>query len=131
MRFRKQTLKEACPTIDLDFELELSGNRIHVVPMLIVSISGRYRDGSAGAPDAACISGRCRTAIDLWDARAVILDLTQLSYEWGDDFDNIYTAAAQAGAIHQYESRHVSHCDNRGSDRNSWLCRNCCCNSKS
>ena len=90
MRFQKQTLKENCPSIHLDFELELSGSEIHVVPLLIARVQGEYRDGSAGAPDAAYISGLCRTAIELWNARAVLLDLSQLSYEWGDEFDNLY-----------------------------------------
>lgn len=91
MRFQKQTLKENCPTIDVDFELELSGSEIHVVPLLIARVSGEYRGGSAGAPDAAYIGGLCRTAIDLWDARAVLLDLRNLKYEWGDEFDSIYS----------------------------------------
>ncbi len=43
--------------------------------------------GSAGAWDAHFIQGITRTAIECWRPAAVVLDLSELVYEWADEMD--------------------------------------------
>ena len=67
-----------------EFQLETSvNNRFGYT--LIAKFTGTYRPGSAGAPDAHFICGIAQTAIAMWDPAALILDLRELSYTWGDE----------------------------------------------
>ena len=75
--------------IDCEFFLETTGkNRFWYT--LIARFRGRYRDGSAGAPDAALIRGLTHTAIEVWRPAAVVLDLSELHYEWGDEMATLF-----------------------------------------
>ena len=79
--------------IDCEFFLETTGkNRFSYT--LIAKFRGRYRDGSAGAPDAAFIRGLTHTAIEVWRPAAVVLDLSELHYEWGDEMDLLFDVGA-------------------------------------
>lgn len=79
---------EAFPdsTVEVTFSLvessEWRGRRI-----LIVHFSGKYGFGSQGNPDAEHMRSSAVAAIDLWEPDALVLDLTQLHYEWGDLID--------------------------------------------
>jgi hypothetical protein len=52
-----------------------------------LAFSGDYRLGSRGAPDAYYISGLVHTVDAIWHPSAMILDLSTLHYEWGNDMD--------------------------------------------
>src|SRR6476659_9599523 len=82
--------------IDYEFFLETTGqNRFWYT--LIAKFRGRYRDGSAGAPDAAFIHGLTQTALEVWRPAAVVLDLSELHYEWGDEMDWLLDVGASRG----------------------------------
>ena len=79
--------------IDCEFFLETTGKNRYWYT-LIAKFRGRYRDGSAGAPDAALIRGLTHTAIEVWRPAAVVLDLSELHYEWGDEMDLLFDVGA-------------------------------------
>lgn len=64
---------------------ELDGENI-----LIVKFSGVYGLGSAGNGDAQYMNACLNMAKSLYDYRALIIDLTQLDYQWGDMIDQIF-----------------------------------------
>jgi hypothetical protein len=50
-------------------------------------VTGTYKTGSAGTPDAYHIAGMMAYAQERYFNREWILDLSELSYVWGDDMD--------------------------------------------
>ena len=64
-----------------------------------VSFSGDYRSGSSGAPDAHYIDGLVRTVDAVWSASGLILDLSDLRYEWGDEMDLVLQPPTAIAAI--------------------------------
>ncbi len=50
-----------------------------------LAFTGTYRDGSAGAPDAHFIRGITSIVNGAWRPSAVILDFSEMTYEWGDE----------------------------------------------
>ena len=60
-------------------------------PVLVVRFTGKYRQGSAGAPDARFMFAMLEAAIGAWKCWALILDLSGLAYEWGDDIEGIWS----------------------------------------
>jgi hypothetical protein len=52
--------------------------------VLIVRFAGEYGVGSAGNGDAAFMSAMVAAGLDAWPPAGVVLDLRELSYEWGD-----------------------------------------------
>jgi hypothetical protein len=79
--------------IDYEFFLETTGkNRFWST--LVAKFRGRFRDGSKGAPDASFIHGITQTALQVWDPAAVVLDLSELQYEWGDEMDFLLNVGA-------------------------------------
>jgi hypothetical protein len=55
------------------------------ITVVHVAFSGNYRDGSAGAPDAHHINGVINTISGAWYPSAMIIDFSDLTYEWGDE----------------------------------------------
>ena len=69
------------------------------ISVLQLSISGAYRDGSAGAPDAHYITGIISTTAGVWRPSAFLVDFTNLTYEWGDEMDLIFEAIDENRAV--------------------------------
>jgi len=67
-----------------EFQLETSG-RNSFCYTLIAKFIGEYRDGSAGRPDVDFIVGMTNLAVAMWHPAALVLDLSDLRYEWGDE----------------------------------------------
>ena len=79
--------------IRYEFQLETTcKNRFWYT--LIAKFSGTYRPGSTGAPDAYFICGIAQTALAMWHPAALILDLRELSYTWGNDMDLVLDAGS-------------------------------------
>jgi hypothetical protein len=109
IRFRATGCREShfaeprSPQIPLSFERASlhehdDSPHVQVEVLLIAKFRGRYRYGSAGAPDAAFIAGLTQTALEVWNAAAVVLDLSEVSYEWGDEMDLLFDVGASRGA---------------------------------
>ena len=54
---------------------------------LIAKFWGEYKIGHLGASDAYYIEGMLNAAINLWDTGNLILDFSELHYEWGDQMN--------------------------------------------
>lgn len=57
---------------------------------LVLKFSGTYGYGSGGNRDAAFMRAITLAAISAWDAGAVIFDLRELDYEWGNDIWDVF-----------------------------------------
>ena len=57
--------------------------------ILVIAFSGVYRHGSAGADDASFISAITYACVHAWNPKAVVLDLIDLDYQWGDEMDAV------------------------------------------
>jgi hypothetical protein len=75
--------------IRYEFRLETSTERPRPWRILIAKFAGDYRSGHHGAPDARFIRGITQTALGLWWPEALVLDLRELSYTWGDDMEEV------------------------------------------
>jgi len=64
-----------------------------------LAFAGNYRSGSGGAPDAHYIEGMIRTVYEIWRPSAIILDLRELTYEWGDEMDLVLQPPTDISAI--------------------------------
>lgn len=58
--------------------------------ILHVAFSGKYRDGSGGRPDAYFIRSVVHTAYEIWSPSGIVIDFSDLTYEWGDEMDVAY-----------------------------------------
>jgi hypothetical protein len=56
---------------------------------LVVAFSGTYGYGSAGNGDAAFMCEAVEAAVAAWTPRAIILDFSELDYEWGDMLESV------------------------------------------
>ncbi len=58
--------------------------------VLMIKYSGKYEFGSTGNSDATYMSAMGKAAIEAWEPSAVIIELQELEYEWGDRLDIIF-----------------------------------------
>ena len=86
MNFQSVTIDEYCPTITYDFKIRYLRDT-HLVDILIISFHGNYRDGSTGKADAGIIKGVITTGLSVFRPFSLLLDFSDLEYNWGDDLD--------------------------------------------
>src|SRR5262245_57191729 len=60
--------------------------------LLVVKFKGKYRYGSSGNPDATFMSAMAEAGIVAWGPAGLILDLSELAYEWGDQLEEVFAA---------------------------------------
>ena len=58
--------------------------------VLIVKFIGTYAIGHAGSPDATYMQAMVRVGEMCFHPSAVVLDLSELSYQWGDDMEGVF-----------------------------------------
>ena len=73
----------------LKFEAEMHGTSNQ--NLLVLNFIGKYRDGSAGAPDANFIKAMTAACFEMWSCQGLIFDFTKLEYEWGNDLADAIT----------------------------------------
>jgi hypothetical protein len=64
-----------------------------------IAFFGDYRHGSAGAPDAYYIASMVNAAHQVWYPSAIVLDLGEICYKWGDNMDAVLTVPTDIFAI--------------------------------
>lgn len=64
--------------------------RVDDVAVLILSYHGTYRSGSQGAADARRMRAEALAALATWGAEAVVFDLRELAYPWGDNLLGVF-----------------------------------------
>jgi hypothetical protein len=74
--------------VKYSFSMRTESNKYEPYSRVVAAhFAGEYRDGSGGKPDAGVIVGITAAASIVWDADAIILDLRELDYRWGDEMD--------------------------------------------
>jgi len=53
----------------------------------VIAYKGEYGHGSAGSKDATYILASAAGAHAAWYSKSIVLDFTELSYEWGDEME--------------------------------------------
>lgn len=81
---------DECPTIFHRYYL-VGGDEDGIGQTLVVGFAGTYRDGSWGNPDASYMYGLLMLARELWHHERLVIDLSGLSYEWGDQIQMVLT----------------------------------------
>ena len=69
------------------------------ISIVHLAFIGTYRSGSAGAPDAHYMSGILAIVDGVWRPSAIILDLSSLAYEWGDDMEILLPSDGGENAV--------------------------------
>lgn len=90
MDFKEVSFKRFCPTISWSFfssETEGSKKKIEI---LRIMFHGIYREGIEGDDDSHLISVIVSAAVHFWVPKYVIIDLSDLDYKSGDEFEKIY-----------------------------------------
>ena len=79
------------------YTCDISGK--HRATAMILEFSGEYRPGSHGTRDGEFM--RCITlmALSAWDSHAVVFDLRDLTYEWGDNIWGMYGRAIRPSGL--------------------------------
>jgi len=95
MKLKRITFEEET-RLRYEFHIEMTG-RNRFLYTLIAKFIGEYRPGSQGAPDAHFIRGITQTALEIWNPGALILDLRELSYVWGDEMDLVLDTGTNQG----------------------------------
>lgn len=57
---------------------------------MILKFIGCYGFGSSGNPDAAFMSAIGKAALEAWSPDGLIIDLSDLHYEWGDQLERVF-----------------------------------------
>lgn len=83
---KRVTIEEACPLISSTFHVRKLRDTL-LNDLLIIAIHGTYRRGSEGRPDAAYIKGTVELASGVFNPQMLVVDLCDLSYEWGNNMD--------------------------------------------
>ncbi|WP_153800114.1 hypothetical protein [Foetidibacter luteolus] len=96
--FKSVTIDEYCPTITYDFKIK-NLRDTHVVDILAISFHGTYREGAAGSPDAGLMKGIIKTGVSVFDPFALLIDLSDLEYNWGDNLDLSFEEAAPTKTV--------------------------------
>jgi hypothetical protein len=86
---KKVSFEQECPSIHYEFEL-INEKGSYFPDTLVIKFNGKYRDGSSGDNDAKLMKGVILTALDIWQPRTFLLDLTDFEYNWGDYIDYIF-----------------------------------------
>ncbi|MEO8406103.1 MAG: hypothetical protein ABI480_15955 [Chitinophagaceae bacterium] len=89
MIFESTSIDKFCPTLRYDFKFT-KHKAGFLIDVLVISFHGKYRNGSAGHPDAGLISGIFKLGVEVFDPFSVLVDISGLEYEWGDDLNLIF-----------------------------------------
>jgi hypothetical protein len=79
------------------FTRELGGK--HHARALVLKFSGAYGVGSAGNGDAAFMRVITRAATSAWRCHAVVFDLRELAYEWGDAIWGVFGRGIEPSGV--------------------------------
>ncbi|MCM3342457.1 hypothetical protein M3650_28495 [Paenibacillus sp. MER TA 81-3] len=66
--------------------------------MMVLQFTGNYGYGSEGNSDAAYMKAIATAALSVWEPTALIINLSELTYEWGDRLEEIFYIGT-----HQYD----------------------------
>lgn len=98
MNFQPVSIEKYCPSITYDFRIKKLRNT-QLVDILIISFHGSYRYGSAGSPDAGLIKGIITTGLSIFKPFSLLIDLSDLEYNWGDNLDLSFSETGETNTV--------------------------------
>ncbi|WP_240636807.1 hypothetical protein [Paenibacillus silvae] len=76
---------------DLKYEVHMGDSQaVHYCSIMILKFLGEYGFGSAGNSDARYMCAIGEAVVEAWEPSGLILDLSELAYEWGDRMENVF-----------------------------------------
>jgi hypothetical protein len=63
--------------------------------ILVIKYSGEYGVGSRGNPDAGFMCALAEAAISYYDPDGIVLDISELKYEWGDMLAMVFSLGSK------------------------------------
>lgn len=73
------------------YEVHIGNSNIRAyLKIMILKFIGSYGDGSSGNSDARYMSAIGKAALEAWGPSGVIIDLSELNYQWGDELDRVF-----------------------------------------
>jgi hypothetical protein len=84
MEFKSVEFKDASG-VTPSFKLRSGERGVVYSKILIARFDGEYRIGSRGGPDAYFIYAMTQAAVTVWHPDALLLDFSNLDYQWGDE----------------------------------------------
>lgn len=67
--------------------------------IMILSFKGEYGFGSRGNSDARYMSAIGKAVLDAWAPWGLVIDLSELKYEWGDELDRVFDIGSELARI--------------------------------
>lgn len=65
-------------------------NEVSYLEIMILKFIGVYGFGSAGNSDAIFMRAIGEAVLEAWEPGGLIIDLSELSYEWGDQLEDVF-----------------------------------------
>lgn len=76
---------------NIQYEVHTGTSRVvNYLEIMILKFIGDYGYGSAGNSDATYMSAIGKAVLEAWEPGGLIIDLSDLSYEWGDRIESIF-----------------------------------------
>jgi hypothetical protein len=76
---------------DIEYNIYLVNSSVKdYLDIMIIQFTGHYGFGSKGNPDAVFMVAIVNAALSAWKPDALILDFTNLEYEWGDRIEELF-----------------------------------------
>ncbi|MFB8372833.1 hypothetical protein [Paenibacillus taichungensis] len=75
---------------DLKYEVHIGDSKsVEYCSIMILKFLGEYGYGSAGNSDAIYMCAIGEAVLEAWEPAGLILDFSELEYEWGDRIENV------------------------------------------
>jgi len=76
---------------DLTYEVNIGkSSEVDYCDIMILKFIGEYRFGSQGNSDARSMRAIGEAVLEAWNPRGLLIDLRDLSYEWGDQLEDVF-----------------------------------------
>lgn len=75
----------------INYEVHIGkSNEVSYIKIMILKFIGVYGFGSTGNSDAIFMRAIGEAVLEAWNPGGLIIDLSELSYEWGDQLEDIF-----------------------------------------
>lgn len=76
---------------EIKYEVHMGRSiEVNYLNIMILKFFGEYGFGSAGNSDAKYMRAMGEAVLEAWNPGGLILDLSDLSYEWGDQLEDVF-----------------------------------------
>jgi hypothetical protein len=86
MDFKKTDLGKTCNGMTCEFSIQ-NLRDTYLIDTLYIKFNGVYRPGSEGKSELGFMTGNYELGINVWRPFKTIIDISNVTYEWGDDME--------------------------------------------